>query len=234
MLMRKPGFTLVAILTLALGIGANTAIFSLINSVLIKPLAYPDPDHLLSIYETTPGGFRSGVSAGSFKDWRANSAKFSHIALYKPVWLNITGTRAPEYVAGLQVSAEFISALGVAPILGRGFVAGEDAIGGNNRVIVLAHELWRRRYGGDAGVIGQTVSLNQVPYTVIGVLPPGALLQDSPMFVIPFIVDVDSDTVRWARGYGCCGAVGRVAPGVTVADAQAELRGVRQRLAAEY
>src|SRR5262249_60939621 len=82
--------------------------------------------------------------------------------------------------------------------------------------------------------IGQTVSLNQIPYTVIGVLPPGALLQDDPMFVIPFIIDVDSDTVKWRRDYGCCGALGRVAPGVAVADAQAELRGVRERLAAEY
>src|SRR5215475_2273088 len=234
MLWKNPGFTLVAVLTLALGIGANTAIFSMINSVLIKSLAYPHPERLLSVWEMRPDGGRHGVSGGAFKDWRAHSAKFAHLALIKDVRLNLTGTGTPEHIAGLQVSSEFLSVLGVTPMIGRSFVAGEDAIGGNNRVIILAHQLWQRRYGGDAGVIGQTVSLNQIPYTVIGVLPPGALLQDDPMFLIPFIVDVDSDTVKWSRGYHCCGVIGRVAPGVTLADAQADLRSVKQRLAAEY
>src|SRR5262245_54401082 len=111
----------------------------------------------------------------------ARSAKFAHLALIKDVRLNLTGTGTPEHIAGLQVSTEFLSVLGVTPMIGRGFVAGEDAIGGNNRVIILAHQLWQRRYGGDAGVIGQTVSLNQIPYTVIGVLPPDALLHGDPM-----------------------------------------------------
>jgi len=234
MLCKSPGFTLVAVLTLALGIGANTAIFSVINSALIKPLPYPGAERIMNVWEMRPNGGRNGVSGGAFKDWRAHSAKFAHLALVKDVRLNLTGTGAPEHVSGLQVTTEFLSALGVTPMLGRGFVANEDAIGGNNRVIVLAHQFWQRRYGGDAGVIGQTVSLNQIPYTVIGVLPPGALLQDETMFLIPFIIDVDSDTVRWSRGYHCCGVIGRVAPGVTVSEAQAELRDVKQRLAAEY
>jgi putative ABC transport system permease protein len=163
----------------------------------------------------TPNGGRNGVSGGAFKDWRAHGAKFAHLALYKDVRLNLTGTGTPELLFGLQVSTEFLSALGVAPLFGRGFVSGEDAIGGNNRVIVLAHQLWQRRYGGEGGVIGQTVSLNQVPYTVIGALPPGALLSDETMFLIPFVIDVDSDTVKWVRGYHCCGVIGRVAPGRT-------------------
>ena len=178
MLCKSPGFTLVAVLTLALGVGANTAIFSVINSALIKSLPYPDASQLVNVWEMRPNGGRNGVSGGAFKDWRAHSAKFAHLALIKDVRLNLTGTGAPEHVSGLQVSTEFLSALGVTPMLGRGFVANEDAIGGNNRVIVLAHQFWQRRYGGDAGMIGQTVSLNQIPYTVIGVLPPGALLQD--------------------------------------------------------
>jgi predicted permease len=234
MLWKKPGFTAVAVFTLALGIGANTAIFSVINSALLKPLPYPDSEQLVNVWEMTSNGGRNGVSGGAFKDWRAHSAKFAHLALYKYVQLNLTGTVAPELLSGLQVSTEFLSVLGVAPTIGRSFVAGEDAIGGNNRVIILTHQLWQRRYGGDAGVIGQTVSLNQVPYTVIGVLPPGGLLQDEPMFLLPFIIDVDSDTVKWVRGYHCCGVIGRVAPGVAVAEAQADLRGVKQRLAAEY
>jgi len=234
MMWKNPGFTLIAALTLALGIGANTAIFSVINSVLIKSLPYPDSERLVNVWEMRPNGGRNGVSGGAFKDWRAHNAKFAHLALIKDVRLNLTGTGTPEHLSGLQVSTEFLSALGVTPLLGRGFVAGEDAIGGNNRVIILAHQLWQRRYGGDAGVIGQTVSLNQIPYTVIGVTPPGALLREEAMFLIPIIVDVDTDTVGWSRGYHCCGVIGRVAPGVTLADAQADLRSVKQRLAAEY
>jgi putative ABC transport system permease protein len=234
MLWKNPGFTLIAVLTLALGIGANTAIFSMINSVLIKSLPYPDSERLVSVWEMRPDGGRHGVSGGAFKDWRAHKAKFANVAIYKDVRLNLTGTGTPEHVSGLQVSAEFLSVLGVTPMIGRGFVAGEDAIGGNNRVVVLAHQFWQRRYGGDAGVVGRTVSLNQVPYTVIGVLPPGALPQDDPMFLLPFIIDIDSDTVKWTRGYHCCGVIGRVAPGVALAEAQADLRSVKQRLAAEY
>ncbi len=234
MLWKKPGFTAVAVLTLALGIGANTAIFSMINSVLIKPLPYPDSEQLVNIWETVPSGGRNSVSGGVFKDWRAHSSKFAHLAIYKDIRLNLTGTGTPEHVSGLQVSTGFLSALGVTPLLGRGFAAGEDAIGGANRVIVLAHQFWQRRYGGDAGVIGQVVSLNQIPYTVIGVLPPRALLQDEAMFLLPFVIDVDSDTVKWVRGYHCCGAIGRVAPGVTISEAQTELRGIKQQLAAEY
>src|SRR5262245_20464026 len=153
----------------------------------------------MRIWETLPGGQRNSVSAGVFKDWRAHSSKFSHVALYKDVRLNLTGAGTPENVAGLQVSTEFLSVLGVNPLLGRGFAVGEDAMGGANRVVVLAHELWRRRYGADAGVIGQTISLNQIPYTVIGVLPPGALPQDEAMFLTPIVIDVDTDTVKWSR-----------------------------------
>jgi putative ABC transport system permease protein len=234
MMWKNPGFTLIAALTLALGIGANTAIFSVINSVLIRSLPYPDSERLVNVWEMRPNGGRNGVSGGAFKDWLAHNAKFAHLALIKDVRLNLTGTGTPEHLSGLQVSTEFLSALGVTPLLGRGFVAGEDAIGGNNRVIILAHQLWQRRYGGDAGVIGQTVSLNQIPYTVIGVTPPGALLREEAMFLIPIIVDVDTDTVGWSRGYHCCGVIGRVAPSVTLADAQADLRIVKQRLVAEY
>src|SRR5215470_3223696 len=165
MLWKKPGFTAVAVFTLALGIGANTAIFSAINSALIKALPYPNSEQLVRVWETLPNGARNSVSAGAFEDWR--TAKFAQAALYKDVRINLTGSGTPELVTGLQVTTEFLSVLGVTPMLGRGFVAGEDVQGGNNRVLVLAHQFWQRRYGGDAGVIGQTVSLNQIPYTVI-------------------------------------------------------------------
>ncbi|MCM3869815.1 MAG: ABC transporter permease [Pyrinomonadaceae bacterium] len=234
MLWKNPGFTIVAVLTLALGIGANAAIFSMINSVLIKALPYPQAEQLVNVWETVPNGGRNGVSAAVFKDWRAHSSKFAQLSLVKDVRLNLTGSGIPEHVTGLQVTTEFLSVLSVAPMIGRGFAAGEDAIGGNNRVVILTHQFWQRRYGGDASIVGQSVSLNQLPYTIIGVLPPGALLQEQTMFLVPIVVDVDSDTVKWVRDYHCCGVLGRLAPGVTAAQAQAELRAIRQQLAAEY
>jgi putative ABC transport system permease protein len=170
MLWKKPGFTAVAVFTLALGIGANTAIFSMINSVLIESLPYPDSKQLVRIFETTPVYPRNSVSGGAFKDWREYSSKFAHLAIYERIELNLTGTGMPERVTGLQASSEFLSVLGVTPILGRGFAAGEDAVGGNNRGMVLAHQFWQSRYGGDAGVVGKTVSLDQIPHTIIGVV----------------------------------------------------------------
>jgi predicted permease len=234
MLRKNPGFTAVAVLTLALGIGANTAIFSMINSILIKPLPYPNAEQLVNVWETVPSGDRNSVSGGVFKDWRAHSSKLAQVALYKDVRLNLTGTGTPEHIAGLQVSTEYLSVLGINPQVGRGFAAGEDAMGGNNQVIVLAHKFWQRRYGGDTSIIGQSISLNQIPYTVIGVLPPGALMQEEAMFLMPFVFDVDTDTIKWERGYHCCAAIGRVESGTTPIAAQTELQGIKQQLAAEY
>jgi putative ABC transport system permease protein len=233
-LLKNPGFTAVAVLTLALGIGVNTAIFSMINSVLIESLPYPQAERLVNIWETQPGGDRNSVSGGVFKDWREQSSTFDRLALFKDVRLNLTGSGTPEHVGGMLVSTEYLSVLGIQPQMGRGFAVGEDAAGGDNRVVVLTYQFWQRRYGGDAGIIGRGITLNQTPYTVIGVLPPGALLQDDAMFLIPFVFDVDTDTIKWERGYHCCGAIGRVNPDVTVTAAQAELRSIKQRLAAEY
>jgi predicted permease len=232
MLWKKPGFTAVAVFTLALGIGANTAIFSMINSVLIESLPYPDSKQLVQIFEATPTFPRNSVSGGAFKDWREYSSKFGRLTIYERVELNLTGTGAPERVTGLQTSSEFLSALGVTPIIGRGFAAGEDAVGGANRVIVLAHQFWQSRYGGDSGVIGKTVSLDGIPYTIIGALPPKALLQDDAMFLIPAVIDAAG--ANWSRAGHWRQVIGRVLPGVTPSEAQAELRRIKQRLAAEY
>jgi predicted permease len=233
MLRKNPGFSLIAILTLALGIGANTAIFSLINSALLKPLPYPDAEQVVSVWEAPPGGGRA-VSPGAFKDWRAQSTKLSHVALLKDVQMNLTGSDTPEQLAGLWVTTEFLSVLGVKPMLGRDFLPGEDARGGANQVVLLSHQIWQQRYGGNTGIVGQNIFLNQLPYTVIGVLPPHALPQREQQFLAPFVVDVDTDRVRWTRGHHCCGALGRVAPGATAAQAVAELRAIKQRLAVEY
>jgi predicted permease len=223
----------VAVLTLALGIGANTAIFSVVNSVLIKPLPYPHAEQLVYIQETLPDGHPNGrVSGGAFKDWHGQSSQFAHLAVYEETRLNLTGSGAPERVFGLMVSSEFLSVLGVTPTVGRGFAAGEDAVAGNNRVIVLARQFWQSRFGEDAGVVGRTVSLDQIPYTVIGVLPPNALLQDDAMFLVPDVIDAAG--ANWGRAGHWRQVIGRLLPGITASQAQVELRGIKQRLTAEY
>lgn len=234
MLWKRPGFSLIAVLTLALGIGANTAIFSLVNSALIKSLPYPNVERVMNIWEAPARGGRGSVSAGIYKDWRTQSRQFSHIALVKELRLNLTGGGEPEHLSGLQVTTDFLSVLGVTPQLGRGFTPGEDMIGGNNRVVIFTNQYWNQRFGGDRGILGRTVSFNQQPYTVIGVLPPGALLQDDASFLIPIVVDVNTDTVNWVRGYNCCSAIGRLAPGVSPSQAQAELLSIKEQFLAEY
>ncbi|MEP7339046.1 MAG: ABC transporter permease [Acidobacteriota bacterium] len=231
-LLKKPGFTAVAVLTLALGIGANTAIFSMINAVLIQSLPYADAKQLVQIFEATPTYPRNSVSGGAFKDWREHSSKFAHLAIYEGVELNLTGVGVPERVTGLKVSSEFLSVLGLAPVLGRGFAAGEDSVGSNNRVVMLSDQFWQSHYGGDAGVIGKTISLDQISYTIIGVLPAKALLQDEARFLVPDVIDAAG--TNWERSGHWRKVIGRVLPGVTPASAQAELQGIKQRLTAQY
>jgi hypothetical protein len=232
-LRKSPAFTAVAVLTLALGIGANTAIFSVINSALLQPLPYPHAEQLVDIMEMLSDGRPNGsVSGGAFKDWREHSSKFAHLAVYEDTRRNLTGMGSPERVTGLQVSAEFLSVLGVAPMVGRGFAVSETAAGGNNQVILLTHQFWQSHYGGDAGVVGSKVSLDQTPYTVIGVLPPRALLQDEVQFLVPEVIDAPG--TYWGRDLHWRRVVGRLLPGITASEAQTELRGIKQRLAAEY
>jgi predicted permease len=232
-LYKSPGFTIVAVLTLALGIGANTAVFSLINSVLIKPLPYPDSERLVRVFETFPNGRRNGsVSGGAFKDWYKYSSQFAHMAIYENRPGNLTGEGMPQHVFGFQVSSEFLSVLGVTPMLGRDFMAGEDAVGGNNNVIILTHQLWRNRYGSDPDILGKTVLLDQIPYTIVGVLGCGALFQDDVLFLIPTVID--GEGTNWKRTGHWRHVIGRLSPSTTLSKAQAELRGIKQQLAAEY
>jgi len=232
-LWKNPGFTTVAVLTLALGIGANTAIFSSINSALLKPLPYPHAEQLVDIAEQMPESRdRYAVSGGAFKDWREHSSKFAHLAIYEGIDRNLTGKGTPEHVTGMQVSAEFLSVLGVAPIIGRDFAAGESAVGGDSHVILLTHQCWQSRYGGDIGILGKVVLLDQVTYTVIGALPPRALLQDDVEFLIPEVIDAPGE--NWTRHGHWRQVIGRLLPGASAAEAQAELRGIKQQLMAEY
>ena len=232
-LAKSPSFTAVAVLTLALGIGANSAIFSVINSALLKPLPYPHADQIVDVLETQPDGRPNGsVSGGAFKDWVEHSTRFAHLAVYEDIRRNLTGTGAPERVTGLQASAGFLSVLGIEPLVGRDFDAKETSAGGNTQVILLTHQFWQSHFAGDAGVVGSKVSLDQTPYTVIGVLPPRALYLDNVQFLIPEVIDAPNS--YWGRDAHWRQVIGRLLPGITASEAQTELRGIKQQLNAQY
>ena len=173
---RSPGFALVATLTLALGIGANAAIFSTLDAVLLRPLPYDSPDRLVQIFETLPSGAENSVSGGAFLDWRHNQTQFRAITLIHRVTLNLRDGGGTERLAGLEASHELLEVLAVSPLLGRGFTPQDDAIGGEQDVVLLTEGLWRTRFGGDPSIVNRTIVLDETKRTVIGVLPAGAWL----------------------------------------------------------
>jgi putative ABC transport system permease protein len=170
-LRRSPGFTVIALLTLALGIGANTAIFSFVNGVLLRPLPYRDPHGIVMVWEKPPGGNRNGISTLNFLDWKNQNTVFANIAAINYGGnVTLTGTGRPEEFPGVRVSASYFDVFGVEPVLGRTFAPGEDQPG-KSLVVVLSHRLWENRFGADPSIIGRTLTLNAKPYTVIGVMP---------------------------------------------------------------
>ncbi len=174
MLMKQPGFTLIAVLTLALGIGANTAIFSVVNAVMLRPLPYSEPDRLVQVWATNPQANRWGdwVSYPDFRDWREQNTVFEEIGACRGFAFNLSGEDSPEGVAGAYASAGLFTVLGVKPILGRTFLAEEDRPGAN-RVAVISHSLWQRRFGADPDLVGKTIKVNGESHVVVGVMPPG-------------------------------------------------------------
>src|SRR5262249_26706534 len=160
-----------AVVTLAMGIGANTAIFTVVNAALLRGLPYREPERLAHLWEMTPQKEfpRREASYPDFLDWRQNQS-FEALAAYSGGGVTLTGRGAPERIQGARVSADFFKALGVEPILGRAFQPGEDSPGAAN-VVLLSYGFWQRRFGGDAAIVGQSLTLNGSPYTVIGVLP---------------------------------------------------------------
>jgi putative ABC transport system permease protein len=170
---KAPGFTIVAVGALALGIGANTAIFSVVNAVLLSSLPYADPARLVMVWEdATAYGFPKNTPApGNYADWRTEIPAFDGVAAIETRDFNLTGTGNPEKVAAAAATANLFSVLGVKPLVGRGFLPEED-LGGPHRVAVIGYGLWTRRYGADPSLVGQTIALNGAAYTVVGVMPP--------------------------------------------------------------
>ena len=230
-LAQAPGFSLVAAVTLALGLGATTALFSVVNASLIQPLPFPEPDRLAAVYEISPEPARARNEAGAatFLDWRGQARGFSHLAAFTILDYALTGGGEPESVLAARVSADTFALLGVAPVLGRAF-ASEEETSGAHRVVVLSHELWAGRFGADPAVLGRALQLDAEPYTVVGVMPRGFRFPDARARLwTPLAFTQDELAQRHRRMFD---VVGRLAPGVTLASAQAEMSAIARGVAA--
>jgi putative ABC transport system permease protein len=243
MLAKNPGFTTIAILTLALGIGANTAIFSVVNGVLLRPLPYEDADRLVVIKEHRPDGRPSQVTPANFLDWRSQNTVFSEMAATFARPVNLTGATEAERITLSTVSASFFQLLGAQPALGRAFLPEEEQAG-HAPVVIIGHGLWRRRFGAEPSVLGREITLDGRNYTVIGVAPPGFDWPPGP--VLPNKTEAWITPLRLApelspqaevtrmRGLGYLSAFARLKPGVSVAQAQAEMDTITARLRSQY
>ena len=231
MLLKRRAFTLIAVLTLALGIGANTAIFSVVNAVLLRPLPYRNPDRLVRVWETRPqqNFNRTFVSEGEYLAWR-EARSFENVALLDSLSFNLAGGGEPERVAAARVTADFFSMVGVAPLSGRVFSRDEEEPG-HNEVALLSYGLWQRRFGKDPGVVGKTILLDSRRYTVIGVLPRGFMFDQPADVWVPFAFTAEED-MRWGHHY--LGIFARLRPQVDPQQAQAELNTIAQQLQREH
>jgi predicted permease len=235
MLARTPAFTTIAVLALALGIGANTAIFSVVNKVLLQPLPFKNPNELVIIWENaTHLGFpKNTPSPANFIDWRDQSTLFTGMAAMAPKDFNLTGVGEPERLDGRRVSANLFDLLGAQPRLGRGFLPEEDKPG--TRVVILSHGLWQRRFGSDPKIVGQPVNLNGESYSVIGVMPPGIELPGFDNWKDQLWVPIAFSSEEMnSRGNHYLEAIARMKPGVTLKQARVEMETIAARLAQQY
>src|SRR5262249_2445176 len=195
MLMKEPGFTLIAVITLALGIGANSTIFSIVNAVLLRPLPYPNPERIVSVnyYRKTEDFGRAG--GVEFMDWRDQSKMFEQIAAYPSDTADLTGNGEPERLAAGYVSSGLFATLGVEPLIGRVFTPAEDQPGGEP-VVILSHSLWQRRFGGDPKMIGRALVLGGQSRMVIGIMPPGFQFPREIDLWLPLALNVNRELER--------------------------------------
>ena len=225
MLMKRPGFTLIAVGTLAIGIGLNTALFSVVNSILLRPLPFHEPERLMQVWETWPDGQSQtgAVSQNNLLDWRAQARSFATLSGYS-IWLfTLTGTNEPTEIPGLKVTANFFAALGVTPQLGRTFRPEEDRPGVAQSV-VISHDFWRRRFGGRADVIGQPLRLDDNTYTIAGVLRSDFRQTGfSAGYRAEVWVPLALDPAAPLRGSHSLRVIGRLQPGATEARTQIEM-----------
>ena len=237
MMAKNPGFTAVAVLTLALGIGVSTTLFSVVNGVLLNPLPYPQPDRLVALYSRTADSPRWSIPYPNFLDWVRDNRSFSALAAYREEDYNLTGMGEPERVAGEMVSASFFPVLGVKPALGRTFLPEEDQVGARP-VVLISDSLWKRKFGSAPDAVGKTLTLSGAGYTIVGVIPASFHYSGynfgSGSDVYAPIGQWNDPTFRDRRTGMGMDAVGRLKPGVTFDQAKADMDALARHLADEY
>jgi predicted permease len=237
MLAKNPGFTVVAVLTLALGIGANTALFSVVNAVLLKALPFHQPDRLVALYQNKVQFQRASISYPNFLDWQRQNRTFDSMAAFRPDDFNLTGAGEAEHIRGEMISADFFSTLGLQPMIGRWFTSQEDQLGGAP-VAVISAGLWTRKFTSRPDIVGRSVELNGTDYMIVGVVPARFHLQ---MQNFPQDIEVYIPIGQWndvtfhdrSSGLGTK-AIGRLKPGVTLEQAHADMDSVANQLAEAY
>src|SRR5271167_253847 len=233
MLTQSPGFTAIAVLTIALGIGANTALFTVVNGVLLNPLAYPRSSQLVAIYEKTPGYDKAPIEYLNFLDWQRGSRSFASMDAYRNEDYNFIGTGEGERLSGYMISAGFFTTLGVAPILGRTFRPDDDQLGAAP-VVILSGGFWKREFGSSPDIVGKSIILNGTAYTIVGVIPNRFSFYGNMRDVYTPIGQWKDPSFRDRRISVSARAFGRLNAGVTLSQAGAEMDAIARSLAAAY
>lgn len=229
MLIKNSGFTVIAVLALALGIGANTAIFSVVNAVLLRPLPYSDPDRLVHVLRTQPPIMRGPISRPAFLEWRAQQKIFQEIAAYYFETYNLTGIEQAERISGVRVTEGFFKMFGLAPAQGRFFLPTDEQAGAGH-VAILSQGIWQRRFGADPSLIGKTVALNGEAYTVVGIAPSAFNFPGRTDVWIPAVIEED----KRQRGSNYLKIIARLKDGTTVEEAQAQMNQIAAIQAQQY
>ncbi|HEY6271842.1 MAG TPA: ABC transporter permease [Terriglobales bacterium] len=233
MLRKSPGFAAIAVFTLALGISANTALFSVVNGVLLNPLEYPHSEQLVAVYASTTGFNQAPITYLNFLDWQRSTQTFSSMAAYRNQDYNFAGVREGERLSGYMISADFFSTLGAKPVLGRTFSPDDDMVGAAP-VVILGGGLWQREFGSSPDVLGQTLTLNGKTYVVVGIMPADFTFYGHDRDVYTPIGQWNDPSFRDRRISVSAHAVGRLKPRVTVTQAQADMDVIARNLAAAY
>jgi predicted permease len=229
-LRKSPGFAAVAVLTLAIGIGANTAIFSFVNGVLLKPLPYGEPERIVRVLEKPPGGGRNGISTLNFLDWQHDNTVFEYMAAQTGGSVTLTGRSEPVQLRGARVSPHYFDIFGIQPVLGRSFAPDEDQLG-KERVAILSHPLWNSQFGADPGIIGASIILDGIPHTVIGVLPAGGAFDRA---FAQIWRPLAFEPANMTRNFHWFGAFAKLKRGVTLKQAVTQMDAIGARIARDY
>src|SRR3984957_5728031 len=233
LLRKSPGFAATAVLTLALGIGASTTLFSVVNGVLLNPLPYPHSEELVAVYGKTPGFDQGPVVYLNFLDWQRDTQTFSSMAMYRNQDYNVSGTTEAERLSGYMISADFFSTLGTVPILGRTLRPDDDHPGAAP-VVVLGGGFWKRKFASSFEIVGKSMILNGTSYTIVGVIPAGFTFYGHDRDVYTPIGQWNDPSFRDRRIDVSAHAVGRLKPGVTLSQAKADMDAIAQNLAVAY